>query len=168
MNGTGTLREQTINWMSRDKWQYYLTLNFNRSVPKWKATNAFGEFCQRLDRQLLGPKYAKYSDRRVLIWGIPEHIRSNIHFHSLMKIDQIIEFSKLTNVVGKSWTSVVSSGTTDLQKIYDVRPLVRYMTKEFVKPNHFDRIVFSEDFWPPDENYRAPKNLHNKQLLPWA
>jgi len=166
MNNVRVMREETADWMSQEKWRYYLTLNFNRAVPGWKATDAFGEFCQRVDRQLLGPKYAKYPDRRVLVWGIPEHIRSNIHFHSLMKIDQIIEFAKLTNLVSDSWRSVVSSGTTDLQKIYDVRPLVRYMTKEFVRPNHFDRIVFSEDFWPPDESYRAPKNLPNKQLFP--
>jgi hypothetical protein len=166
MNDASTLREEAISWMSRDKWQYYLTLNLNRGLPRWKATNAFGEFCQRVDRQLLGPKYAKYPERRVLVWGIPEHIRSNIHFHGLMKIDQIVEFSKLTSLVEESWKSVVSSGTTDLQKIYDLRPLVRYMTKEFVRPNHFERIVFSEDFWPSDENYRAPKDLPNRQLFP--
>lgn len=159
------LRDGMVKWITNYEWHQMWTLNFNRRVRITTAQEKLGEFFQRIDRQRLGPKYRKKRDQRIVAMAIPEHVYSNVHYHCLVEVADAVTISDMGEVVQACWRPAVVSGTSDVKGIYDLEGLARYLVKEMRRPDDFGRIIWSEDFWPPDAaGHRAGRRSELVQL----
>lgn len=64
---------------------HFVTLVFNEERALSLAHRKLIDWHARVDRALLGPKWAKQEKSdRTLFFACPEHIQTNIHYHLLL------------------------------------------------------------------------------------
>ena len=142
------LRKALVAWLSSGEWHYYATLNFNRTSSVVGARNRFRRLCQKLDRQLLGPKYQRYRERRTLIIAFQEHVDSNFHLHCLVafRTKDIPSLARIADLISRAWREEVASGTVDVQECSELKSLASYITKETWRESHYCGFVISDEF----------------------
>lgn len=143
------LRNEFVHWLSITPWDYFVTLNLNRPTTYPVARKHFKNFCQRVDRKLVGPRYWKQSDERALIIALPEHIDSNLHLHCLMMCrgKHHVSRRQATNLILPSWKEVILSGTAQVQDIPEKYTLAQYVTKELSRKGQYEKVILSSEFW---------------------
>ncbi len=130
--------------------QYFLTLTFNQDIADPVAYGRLKEFFQRLDRQMLGPRYVKYPQRRALFIASFEHPGRNSHYHCVGRFDPETKWRdrELDQMCSQVWRKLWRKGTTNLQPIYDRDGAVSYTTKDLFREGNYDRLIVSSQFWP--------------------
>ena len=147
------LRNAWIDWIDEHQWDDYLTVNFNCASTITSGKQQFGKLCQRIDSFLLGPRYRKQVANRTFIIAFPEHVRSNFHYHCLVKYNCIGRGSHpiSKHILQYYWKQLVPSGTIHLQDAYDASGAARYSTKECGSFDRLNDIIVSSEFWPSGE-----------------
>lgn len=147
---TQRVRNGWIDFVRRNNFTDFLTLNFNRRATPMMGRTQLGHFLQRLDRYLIGPRYAKHVGRRTFGLAFPEHVTSNFHFHCPLKFNHPSPMANpsFKDLVSLFWKQEVPSGTTDIRPIYDSAGLARYISKELLKLERFQNVILFSEFWP--------------------
>ena len=147
------LRDGWIDFIRRNDFTDLLTLNFNRPATAMMGRKQLGRFLQRLDRYLVGPRYAKHMGRRTFGVAFPEHATSNFHFHCPVRFNNPSPMANpgFHDAIGLFWKQEVCGGTTDIRPIYDPTGLAHYISKELLKLERFQNIILFSEFWPEGE-----------------
>lgn len=143
-------REALVEWILEQEPTHFLTLNFNETVEEQMARRLLGKFLQRIDRKLLGPRYAKLPHRRTWAIAFSEHPSSNFHWHCICRFDRQkrLKTRDLKTTAGSTWEEMWSRGQLDLQRIsYSSNLLMKYVTKDMFRDGNYNRFVISSEFW---------------------
>lgn len=145
-------KESWSSFLGNIKFDYALTLNFNREIKLISARKTIKTFIQRIDRKILGPRFFKKdSSERTLLIAVPEHINSNLHFHCLVLLPQTCSKmipSRLSNsqLIENIWRDCVPSGRADVTIQYDRHGWAGYMTKSIYTNEVYENIIISTEF----------------------
>lgn len=126
------------------------------------ATNSYGSghppmldlykaWDARVNRALLGRRWAKKKDKRLVIFATLEKPTKNPHWHLLVSIqedppkrDQTRK--RLHTLSGEIWETLCPRGTTDVQEIWDQAGIIKYVAKELDNPLQFESLVLPGQF----------------------
>ena len=149
------LAKALVTWLNALNFTHFLTLTFNTSdyhKPQDTlqfARNQLRDFHKRLDRRLLGSRwYKKSKEQRTFFIAFPEKIATNMHYHLLVRINDVNE-KKFNECAEKIWKTVVPSGTFDckiLRHAPDAKGYASYVTKEQHKVMNFNHTIVSTEF----------------------
>lgn len=147
---TALLRNEFVHWLSIAPWDFFLTLNLNRESTYVAGRTHFKNFCQRLDRKTVGPRYWNRSEKRAVIIALPEHMDTNFHLHCLVnfRLNNRVSRRSAEGHFESSWNEVIASGSTHLSRIPEKYTLARYVTKELSRKSHYEKVILSSEFWP--------------------
>ncbi|TAA58862.1 hypothetical protein [Shinella sp. JR1-6] len=141
------LRQAWVEFVEAFEPNFYITLTDPTEPHLATMREKLGKLCGRIDRALLGKKFARYlpHERTDGIFFI-EHIGSNIHAHGLLRVPKasLKEFDALTKM---QWHRVCRDGKFDLQEVYDRAGVASYCTKEMTRFGfNPDQVAFTRDF----------------------
>ena len=132
--------------------QYAVSLACNRTIP-WNnggrpvpgkdLQQCIRSFLMRLDRALLGPKWAAKADKRTHGLLLPEHLASNSHLHGALRVDPSC-VDKFENALVDAldpktgeivqclplWKDVIPSGSSCIRRLSNGSGWSNYVTKE--------------------------------------
>lgn len=117
------------------------------------ATKKMGHFFYNLERKLFNTKfpYKLPPSRRLLALCYPEHIESNLHFHSLVVVPHKGR-SLMELYSTRCWNKLVPSGDIEVRQIVTVEDTFRattYSIKDIWKELNYESFVLSSQFWKP-------------------
>lgn len=138
-------------------WSHFVTLTTNEpsrtsksSTPTFDTVLASERFMAdrlhnfdaRVNRALIGPKWAQRPQQRIEAICILEKPASNPHWHLVVNVRSGCSKGELADVVRKAWGDLVPAGSTKVQSICDMGALSNYIlkTKPFMDGAH--RIFF--------------------------
>ncbi len=134
--------------LARKDWDYFVTANLNRQTNWQGARRLLRDWHARLDRKLLGGRWARKTEQRTLFIAFYEGAETNEHWHMLLKAtkakNEIFE-----NEAARLWEGLVASGSLDIQKLATQDDALRvggYITKELWKQDAVERFVVSTEF----------------------
>lgn len=136
-----------IQWMKFKRWDFFVTLNFNCNSNIIAARTHFRRFCQRLDRRVLGPGWARDISRRTEIVAVPEHMSSNFHFHCLVRQrgNFALPEGRFQKHIAVCWGGVIGSGSCDVRPVGDSGRRAAYMAKELWKKENYEAFLISPE-----------------------
>lgn len=143
-------RQQLIKFVLSREPTHHLVLCFNDTVGIAYSRRTLGKFFQRLDRQLLGPRYWKYECRRADMVCFIEHLETNTHWHCLGSLDPNFQGSdnRLECIVQEHWKTLSRPGKASLDVITRTpKRLASYVTKELGKPERYEAFALTSEFW---------------------
>ncbi|WP_144404580.1 hypothetical protein [Belnapia sp. F-4-1] len=120
----------------------FVTLAFNRAIVHESAADRLTAFLARMDRKLLGPKWASQdASRRTQHISVLENPRTNPHIHLLVKPakNNAWAFAKR---VGPIWRKLVVSGSIDVQPVTDLAGAINYVAKH-LSASKGDRLLLT-------------------------
>lgn len=154
-------RAETIEYLSRNHWEYMVTLSFVGNVNETTAQWALDKFIKRLNIKT----FAKRSKKSVILVPALETCKSGAyHVHLLIKdptsrienekrratFDLKATIRECWESVGRMTANVMKScpdGSSWFKPVTDSEGAVRYITKEITKGN---RCVIQFDQYRPD------------------
>lgn len=141
------LRRAFEEWVRGLDFPWFLTLNINAPASYRSARRLLKRFAARLDRQLLGPRFSKRKATRTLFIAVPEHEKSNFHYHVLLCIKARGKWTMqdLEKLMMDAWAAEIASGSVWLRGVHD-RGAARYTAKDLLKYGHFDEFIISTEF----------------------
>ena len=119
----------------------FVTLVFNRATTLEAAWKTLDQFHARVDRKMLGPKWAKDAGRRTRFIAFAENVESNLHLH-LAAVPADRDGRLFWKVSRRIWADLVSSGNMDIEQWSHDKRAIDYIVKQ-VKPGLADHIQFS-------------------------
>lgn len=173
-------RRALSSWLCTQTFNLGLTLNFNLDIdPKEKSKklceserfalerrNAerrfnddsriqftrrkIGDLFARVDRKLLGSRYHQKHDLRTRGIFFFENIKSNIHAHGLIRIQdgRIDEFKHIMDDTPDIWSKVCPSGSYFIDDLNNIQAAARYITKKQTPWSDSQTTLWLEDFLP--------------------
>ncbi len=134
--------------MRKYDWDYFITANFNRAT-NWEGTRRnLKDWHARVDRQLLGGRWAKKTKQRTFFIACSEGGETNLHWHLLAKVADGKQ-ERFENCAAELWKQMVKSGSLDVQKLHAKPDEVRtanYTTKELWRDEAIEHFVLSTEF----------------------
>lgn len=116
--------------MKRRNFDYFVTLAFNDvGVNISRARRCLNVWDAKVNRKLIGPKWAKKPDERMLWVFVLEKPQTNIHWHGLIRINDGLK-TPFRTVAADRWKNLVRSGTSDVQAIRSMEGLAGYVAKQ--------------------------------------
>jgi hypothetical protein len=127
----------------------FITINFNTKISKRRAEKILRELHKRLDRKMLGRRFYKRSkEERTFFVAMPEHMKSNYHYHLLLRppTDKELYFRfnawfHLMQLVPSASIMILKPKTAD-----DVRATSFYSCKDSFKAENYDSFILSTQF----------------------
>lgn len=108
-------RKEMVDWLNQQGFNFFVTLNLNlKNASVQTGSNKLKKFHGYLDRALLGKHWhRKPDDERTLFIAFPEHLKSNLHYHLLVKVkeDKKMDFRI---EAPKAWGKVATSGSIEI------------------------------------------------------
>ena len=145
------IRQDFLTYLSgKLKPNYFATLTFNRDVNYESVRLKLKHLFAGIDAKLYGKGFYKYELGRVDAFAFHEHINSNYHIHTAIKVLKRHQ-KTLENSLPAIWQRLVPSGDTDLQFLPDANSRMRacsYLLKETYKKEVYDMFTLSREFWP--------------------
>ena len=129
-------------------WDYFVTVNFNRATNWEGARKNLKEWHGRLDRQLLGGRWAKKLDKRTFFIAFSEGGETNLHWHMMVKVADG-KHEKFEKNAARLLRGIVKSGTLDVQKLATKDDELRtsnYSIKDLWRDEAVERFVMSTEF----------------------
>lgn len=122
----------------------FVTLVFNRSTTLERALETLDRFHACVDRELLGPKWAKRAARRTRFLAVAENVGSNLHLHlAVVPADRrSLEFWRVSRRI---WKDAVPSGNVDMDQWRYGPGAADYMLKQ-ARPEFSERIHYSRGY----------------------
>lgn len=105
-----------------------ITLAFNRDTTSAGAGEDLKHLHARLDRMVLGRRWAKRVDDRSTYVAVIEHVDTNLHIHLALScapehVDQIAA------AVESIWKEMIPTGSVKVRDAYDAPGWGRYISK---------------------------------------
>ncbi|MAK61597.1 MAG: hypothetical protein CMK09_11505 [Ponticaulis sp.] len=121
---------------------HFVTLVFNEDRSVSLAHRKLRDWHARVDRALLGPKWAKREKSdRTLFFAFPEHIQTNIHYHLLVRPALTRTQIAFEEIAETAWNYLVPAGSIRVLPITRKRGVIDYVTKDIFR--NFEHAVFS-------------------------
>lgn len=133
---TPQTRNEWIEFLKRYEFTHFVTLALNDPMATVNsAERVLSGWEARANRLLIGPKWARYLDRRIFAFYFLEKPNSNPHWHGLVMLDPhpVIraEQAFVMEMMGETLLKRVQrAGTFRISAIHDLDGIVRYTTKE--------------------------------------
>lgn len=141
-----------VDFIVDQKFDIYLTLNWNKLAPLGGAREQLRNLFFRIDKKILGPRFNKMkASRRTRGVFFFEHVDANIHCHGLLSVDDgnASKFMELfPSDRGGIWNSVCASGSYWLKKSDNSIILAKYITKEVHINSDVKKTVWLDEFHP--------------------
>ena len=129
---------------------FFVTANFNRSTNIEAARKALKRWGAMVDRKLVGKHWSKKpADERVFYYAAPEHLRSNLHWHMMLRLPNGVDKKQFVWVAENCWKQIVSSGSMDIKLLNgeaDKIETAAYTTKELWRQENMDAFIVSTEF----------------------
>ena len=106
-----------------------------------------------MNRKLVGKRWAKRPNQRMISFFFLENPNSNIHWHGLIKFSAenkipIFEQQHIFDWhADLTWRQLVPKGTVNIQQVEDQRSLVRYVTKMLPYSVSYESFVLPGEFY---------------------
>lgn len=91
----------------------------------------FGVWRDAVDKRLLGIRFRKKIDERIMGWKFIEHPSTNIHAHLLINFHWDQDPAVVSALMAAKWNALCPSGSFDIRPIHDRVGIVDYCTKYF-------------------------------------
>lgn len=159
--------EELVAWLNTKGFTHFVTLATNdpdlrsadrRVIGDLRGVDRMDALVRRWDarmnRALVGPKWAKplYEMDRMFAFYFLEKASTNPHWHALIRIDdddpdrRATKLKKLHELTEENWLSIISSGSTDVKRIYDQEDVVNYVAKELGRPVSYEHFIPADVF----------------------
>lgn len=136
------LEREFIAFLLNQPVSHFVTLVFNEPRALSLAHRKLRDWHARIDRALLGPKWAKRErSDRTLFFAFPEHIETNIHYHLLVRPALTRTQFAFEDIAVTAWSDLVPAGDVTVFPITQKRGVVHYVTKDIFR--NFEHAVFS-------------------------
>lgn len=132
---------------------HFITLASNHqplSYPRMREL--LKEWDARVKLELIGPKWVKRPDERLVWFAFPEKLGVNPHWHLIVQVDPHIENvaraerTELLSEIGQlHWLRLVRQGSFDCQSVDSPR-VIQYITKMSAGETHFEKFVVFREF----------------------
>lgn len=119
-----------------------ITLAFNRATTPAAAAQDLRHLHARLDRMVLGPKWATRGEERSRYVAVIEHADTNLHIHvALSCAPQFVE--QIACAVAVFWSEMVAAGSVVVKDATDIPGWGRYISKA-ITPQTSDLLLLSK------------------------
>ncbi len=143
------LREKLLDY----DFTHFITLASNHQVlTEGRMRSLLKEWDARVNRDLIGPKWTKRPDERLLWLAFPEKMDVNPHWHMVAQIDPAIDTAtraarttRLSQTAEKLWLGLLPQGSFDCQGV-ESPDVIRYITKMSARERSFDSFIFHREF----------------------
>ena len=122
----------------------FVTLVFNRTTTLERALETLDHFHARVDRELLGPRWAKRAARRTRFLAVAENVGSNLHLH-LAVVPADGKSLAFWRVSRRIWRDAVPSGNIDMDQWRYGPGAADYMLKQ-ARPELSERVHYSRHY----------------------
>jgi hypothetical protein len=152
-------RSAVENWLRSIDFQLSVTLNFNRPTNHVAARDKWGEWLQRIDSQYLGCSWQKVPARRAFGIAFFENQLTNPHLHVLMnlpnppptrlrhgKLRRPCKLSWHAQNLEQQWGKLVKPGSCDVEAIYGLKGITRYVAKQLGRPGYDETFIISTEY----------------------
>jgi hypothetical protein len=137
-------------WLATIDADLFVTLSFAQDVRLGSARQLLGQWLARIDSRYLGRGWARRSsDERTFAVLVPENINTNLHYHCLMRLPS---WGRTQGIVDRAatlerfWCRLMPRGTCDVELIYDLPGLARYIAKQLVRPGYSQHYMLASEF----------------------
>ena len=146
-----TLAAAFSEWLCSHDVDQFVTLTFNREWTLTPVRHQYRNLLAHLDRQFLGRRWCRRtSNERTFAIAIAENRLSNIHLHALMRLPEAgrrLSQPWQAHTIRTHWSKLQSAGSCDVQAIYDLAGVSRYVSKQLSRPGYFDDgMIISSEF----------------------
>lgn len=118
-----------------------ITLAFNRDTTPAGAARDLKHLHARLDRMILGPRWAKRADDRTTSVAVIEHVDDNLHIHlALSCAPEFVE--RIAAAVPGIWKEMVPAGSVVVKDASDIPGWGNYIAKS-ITPQTSDLLLLS-------------------------
>lgn len=149
------LQAAARKWLTDRNYDLFVTLAFNPTRrPSYRNSDAASllsggtararahlrSWDAHTNRRLLGPKWQRLYDERIMGVALLEHPDTNVHWHLLLRNPTRCDTRVFEREARYVWRRITSSGTVDVQNIFESKPIVDYVTKEIQKPKCWENF----------------------------
>lgn len=134
--------------LAEQDWDYFVTANLNRRTNWQGARRLLRDWHARLDRRLLGGRWARKTGQRTLFIAFYEGAETNEHWHMLLRTTRA-KNEIFANEAARLWEGLVESGSLDIRPLATKGDALRvggYITKELWQRGAVERFVLSTEF----------------------
>jgi len=124
------LQDELRTWLERHTYTHFATLSFNDATTNYYlAKRMLRSWDARICRALLGSRWFKKPDERLVWFATWEKPDSNPHWHLLINALPS-QHEALDEHLERVWTTLVPSGTANLQVVSSQRGAIAYVTND--------------------------------------
>lgn len=144
------LRAAFDDWLAEIDADFFVTLAFAQDTELNSARKRLSHWFARIDNQYLGRAWSRApSDQRTFAIAFPENIRTNLHFHSLLRLPPCARgepYARAARTLQSHWFRTDPRGSCDVAILYDQAGAARYAAKQLVRPGYFDHFLLASEF----------------------
>lgn len=140
------LQDELRTWLHRQTYSHFATLSFNDPTTTYDtAKRKLRAWDARLCRAILGSRWQRKPDERLVWIAICEKPDCNPHWHLLINAlpDQ---HAALDEHLERAWIKLVPSGTANLQVVSFQKGAIAYVTKAIRNPVSYEGFCHSLEF----------------------
>jgi hypothetical protein len=146
-----TLAAAFSEWLCVLDVDQFVTLTFNREWTLNPVRHQYRNLLASLDRQFLGRRWCRRSSyERTFAIAVAENRSSNLHLHALMRLPEAgrrLSQPWQAHTIRAHWSKLQPAGSCDVQAIYDLAGVSRYVSKQLSRPGYFDDgMIISSEF----------------------
>lgn len=134
------------DWLERRDFNFFITANFNRRTSFTAGRKALGKWQDYMNGAILGNGWRQNPvDKHLFYVAIPEHPKSNLHYHMLLKAP--VNPQKFLRLANDKWQRIISNGDLHiaaLDSADDIRRVAKYSTKDLWNGVGLDELIVSE------------------------
>jgi hypothetical protein len=127
----------------------FATAVFNDYASTDRARSALRRLHANLDRKIFGRYFYKTApQKRTFFFAFPEHVRSNLHFHLMIR-PPANSTDRLLTVAPAIWKKICPQGNLKLcplDREDDLRMTSYYSVKDSFIEENFERFIISSEF----------------------
>ncbi len=147
------MREELREKLREYDFTHFITLASNHQPLGYpRMRRLLKEWDARINRDLIGPRWTKRPDERILWFAFPEKLEVNPHWHLVTQVDPLVaspghveRVKRLPRIAARHWFNLVPQGSIDFQPI-DSKGVLRYVTKISADTSHFEKFIIFREF----------------------
>lgn len=132
---------------------HFITLATNHQQLSYgRMRSLLKQWDARVNRALIGPKWTKRPDERIIWFAFPEKLDVNPHWHLLLEVDPLAETlsrrwrtDNLSRIARNEWLRLVPSGSFDCQAVASA-DVIDYVLKCMTAGSYIEQFVVSREF----------------------
>lgn len=146
------LRAALDQWLAQIDADFLITLAFAQDTELNSARKRLAHWFARIDNHFLGRAWSRTpSDERTFAIAFPENIRTNLHFHCLLRLPPCARdepYARAARILQWHWHRTDPRGSCDVVQLYDQAGAARYAVKQQVRPGYWDHVILANEFHP--------------------